>query len=88
MPPDELEEPDYLGRQFTVAESQDEWPSRAHGWALVVALIFAIIGFSSLRSGEVMGAGVFFSLAAGVFILAAVTIRREVRNFMRFRHRL
>ena len=88
MARDELEVPDYDGRQFTVAEAEDDWPSRAHGWALVVTLILAIVGVSSLHAGSVMAGAVFLTLAAGVFILAAIAVRREVRKFMRFRRRL
>ena len=85
---EDLETPDFDGRQFTAGEAEDEWPSRAHGWALLLAGIFVAVGFGSLRQGSVLGATVFFSLAAGVFLLAAVTIRRELRKFMRYRRRL
>lgn len=88
MTSDDLETPDFDGRQFIGGETEDEWPSRGHGWALVVVLIFALVGFGSLREGSVLGATVFFSLAAGVFLLAAVAIRSELRKFMRYRHRL
>lgn len=88
MKSEELEAPDFDGRQFTAGEAEDELPSRAHGWALVLAVIFAIVGFSSWRAGSVMGAGVFLALAAGVFALAAITIRRELRKYMRYRRRL
>lgn len=88
MKHEDLETPDFDGRQFMAGEAQDEWPSRAHGWALVLTLIFAIVGFGSLREGSVMGAVVFFALAAGVFVLAAITIRRELGKYMRYRHRL
>ncbi|HET7419684.1 MAG TPA: hypothetical protein VFL27_04845 [Candidatus Dormibacteraeota bacterium] len=88
MPPEELEKPDYDGRQFPVAENEDEWPSRSHGWALVVAGMFGFVGFGSLREGSVLGATVFFALSGGMFLLAGVAIRRELRKFMRYRHRL
>jgi succinate-acetate transporter protein len=85
---EDLETPDFDGRQFVAGEPEDEWPSRSHGWALLVAGIFAFVGFGSLRQGSVLGATVFLSLAVGVFFLAAVAIRHELRRFMRYRHRL
>ena len=88
MKQEELETPDFDGQQFIAGEAEDEWPSRAHGWALVLTLIFAIVGFGALRDGSVMGAVVFLTLAAGAFVLAAITIRRELRKYMRYRHRL
>lgn len=85
---EELEAPDFDGKPFTPGEAQDEWPSRAHGWALLLTGIFAAVGFGSLREGSVLGATMFFALAAAVFLLAAVAIRRELREFMKYRHRL
>ena len=85
---DDLETPDFDGRPFPVPESQDDWPSRSHGWALVLVLIFAIVGFYSLRGGSTLGGIVFLALAAGVFALAAVAIRGELRKFMEYRRRV
>lgn len=86
---DELEKPDFDGRQFTAGEEEDEWwPSRSHGWALVLAVIFAVVGFSSLRAGSVLGAIVMFALSAGAFALTAVMVRKELRKFMNYRRRI
>lgn len=88
MSSEDLETPDFDGKPFIVGEAEDVWPSRGHGWALLLTVIFTLVAFGSLREGSVMGAIVFFSLAAGVFLLAAVAIRSELRKFMRYRHRL
>jgi hypothetical protein len=85
---DDLETPDFDGRKFTAGEAHDEWPSRAHGWALVLVVILAIVGFYSLRSGAVLTAIVLFAVAGGVLALAAAMIRKELRKFMEYRHRL
>ena len=88
-PNDDLERPDFDGRQFSPGEQEDEWwPSRSHGWSLVLAVIFAVVGFSSLRAGSVLGAIVMFALSTGVFTLTAVMVRKELRKFMNYRRRI
>lgn len=85
---DELETPDFDGEPFPAAQTEDEWPSRGHGWALVLVVIFGIIGFYSLRAGAVAGGVVFLSVAAAALALSAVSIRSELRKFMAYRRRL
>jgi hypothetical protein len=87
-PTDDLEGPDFDGRQFSAGDEEDLWPSRSHGWALVLAVIFAVVGFSSLRAGSVLGAVVMFALSAGVFALTAAMVRKELRKFMNYRRRI
>jgi hypothetical protein len=85
---DDLEAPDFAGRPFTSRAPDDETPSRAHGWAMVLAVLFAVIGFSELSNGSVAGGVVFLTLAAGMLGLMAVMVRKELRRFMAYRRRL
>ena len=85
---EDLEAPDFAGRPFTSRGPEDETPSRAHGWAMVVAVLFAVIGFSELSKGSVAGGIVFLGLAAGMVGLMAVMVRKELRRFMEYRRRL
>ena len=85
---DDLETPDFDGEPFPAAQTEDEWPSRGHGWALVLAVIFGIVGFYSLREGAVASGLVFLTVAAAALGLSAVSIRTELRKFMAYRHRL
>jgi hypothetical protein len=85
---EDLEAPDFAGRPFTSRVPEDETPSRAHGWAMVVAVLLAVIGFSELSKGSVAGGIVFLALAAGMVGLMAVMVRKELRKFMEYRRRL
>jgi hypothetical protein len=85
---EDLETPDFAGRPFTSRAPEDETPSRAHGWAMVVAILLAVIGFSELSKGSVAGGIVFLALAAGMVALMAVMVRKELRRFMEYRRRL
>lgn len=88
-PADELEKPDFDGRQFTAGEPHDDvWPSRAHGWALVIVFLLVLMAFYWLRDGALAGAIVLFALAAGMFALSAVMIRKELRKYREYRRRL
>jgi hypothetical protein len=86
--PDDLEAPDFAGRPFTSRAPEDETPSRAHGWAMVVAVLLAVIGFSELSKGSVAGGLVFLALAGGMVGLMAGMVRKELRRFMEYRRRL
>lgn len=85
---EDLEAPDFAGRPFTSRGPDDETPSRAHGWAMVLAVLLAVIGFSELGNGSVAGGIVFLALAAGMVGLMAVMVRKELRRFMEYRRRL
>jgi len=85
---EDLETPDFAGRPFTSRAPEDETPSRAHGWAMVLAVLLAVIGFSELGSGSVAGGIVFLALAAGMVGLMAAMVRKELRRFMEYRRRL
>lgn len=85
---EDLESPDFDGEPFPSVETEDEWPSRGHGWALVLVVIFGIVGIYSLREGALAGGVVFLGIAAAALALSAVSIRKELRKFMAYRHRL
>lgn len=85
---EDLETPDFDGKPFPAGETQDDWPSRAHGWSLVLVVIFAIVGFYSLRAGSVAGGILFLAMAAAALALSAMLIRRELRKFMEYRRRI
>jgi hypothetical protein len=85
---EDLETPDFVGRPFTSRGPEDETPSRAHGWAMVLAVLLAVIGFSELGRGSVAGGLLFLALAAGMVGLLAVMVRKELRRFMEYRRRL
>lgn len=85
---EDLESPDFDGKPFTAGEPQDDWPSRAHGWALVLVIIFGIVGFSLLRAGSVAGGVVFLAIGVVALAISALLIRKELRKFMEYRRRL
>jgi hypothetical protein len=85
---EDLEAPAFDGQPFSAGEELDDRRSRTPGWSLVLVIILAVVGFYSLGDGSLMGAAVFFTLAAGVFWLSVASIRKELRQYMEYRHRL
>jgi hypothetical protein len=85
---DELETPDFDGKPFTTGELRDDDRSRAPGWAVLVTLLLVVVGVYAWRAGSWMAAVVLLGLATGLFVLACLTIRKELRRYMEYRHRI
>ena len=84
---DELEEPAFDGKPFTIKEPADDYMSRSAGWGLILTILLTVEAIYSLRTGLVMSAAVLFVVATGIFALSCISIRKALREYMEYKHR-
>ena len=57
------------------------------GWGLILTILLTVVAIYSLRTGLVISAAVLFVVAAGIFALSCISIRKALREYMEYKHR-
>src|SRR5207248_10732425 len=84
---EELEAPAFDGKPFAIREPADDYMGRSAGWGLILTILLTVVAIYSLRTGLVISAAVLFVVAAGIFALSCISIRKALREYMEYKHR-